>query len=373
MSESALNSPRFRATMNGQVLDGVAGLRVSLPFGFRVGQFDFSKAFVPEDAFPASWWAATGSKTMFVSVELSLDGVTFQQVISGNVDNHQYDPVANTITAAGRDLAASMCDERIVLTYRNQTASQIAAAFALEHGLAANITATTTLAGRYYATDHDEIHSGNFSCATNEWDLLCRLGSKEGITPFVMGNTLYFNPPPTNPVTFPVEFFPNVSGQVVSNVMDLKLERNMTTARDVVVTVRSWNSRKKAALSSTVRTRTKVESTDPSIGPSNYLIVIPNLTQAQCLAKAQQLALDYSQHERSLSATLPSFALISPQTVIQVSGTGTDYDMIYYPQAVTYSVDFEGGARTELYAKFSSSLDLYDGDTGDQVGEDTDI
>lgn len=373
MSASLVNTPRFRVTLNGEILEGVTCLQVSPPLGFRIGQFSFVKAFVASDAFPVSWWAATASKTMLVSIEFATDGVTFLQVVSGNVDNHSFDPIGNSISVAGRDLAASMCDTRIVTTYRNLTASEIASMFAAEHGLNASITATTSLVGRYYDADHDEIHGANFSCATNEWDLLCRLGSQEGITPYVIGNTLFFNPPLPTPSTFPIICSLNAAGTLVSNVTELRLERHMTQARDVIVTVRSWNSRKKDTLSATVRTKTRVASLDPNLLPSTYLIVLPNLTQAQCLEKAQQLALDYSQHERNLSTTFPSFGLINPQTVISLSGTGTDYDQIYYPQAVTYCIEFAGGARTEIFAKSSSNLYLYDVDTGEQIGQSPDF
>jgi hypothetical protein len=199
--------------------------------------------------------------------------------------------------------------------------------------------------------------------------LLCRLGSEEGITPYVLGNTLFFNPPPLNPPTFSITAFRNAAGELASNVTELTLERHMTQARDVVVTVRSWNSRKKNTVSATVGTRTKVASSDPGVLVSNYLITSPNLSQAQCLAKAQQLALAYSQHERVLTATIPSLGLLDPQAVIALSGTGTDYDTTYYPQFVTYCVDFEGGGRTEILAKVSSGLSLYDADTGEQIGE----
>jgi hypothetical protein len=368
-----VKTPRFRLTMNGSILDGITQLQVSLPLSFRVGQFSFTKAFLPQDDFPASWWSATSSKTMLVSVSLSTDGENFLEVITGNVDTHRYDPIANCISVAGRDLAALLCDERIVATYRNQTASQIATSFAAEHGLNTSITATKTLAGRFYDIDHDETHGGEFSCATNEWDLLCRLGSQEGITPYVFGNTLFFNPPSQNPPTFPISFSLNAAGEMVSNVTGLTLERHMTEARDIVVTVRSWHSRKKASLSATVRTKTKSPGTDSNVPPSTYLILVPNLTQQECLAKAQQLALDYSQHERNLSVVFPSFGFMNPATVVPVSGTGTDYDMTYYPQAITYSVDFESGARTEIFAKFSSELYLYDDDTGEQIGESPDL
>ena len=54
------------------------------------------------------------------------------------------------------------------------------------------MTSTTTLVGRYYNADYDTIAAGGFSRAVNEWDLLCLLGQREGIMPYVQGSTLYF-------------------------------------------------------------------------------------------------------------------------------------------------------------------------------------
>ncbi len=364
---STLRTPRFRVTLNGQPLDGVKSVWVSLPFGYRVGQFQICKAFVPNDPFGPSWWAATANQTMLVAIELSADGVSFQQVISGNVDSQEYDPIANEINAMGRDLAASLCDTRILGTYRNQTASEIVETFAAAHGLQADITATSALVGRYYGNDYDAIVSGNFAKATSEWDLLCRLGSIEGVVPYVAGKTLYFNPPPNSPLVFPIQFSSNPAGALVANVTDLRLERHMDLACDVAVTVRSWHSRSKRTFTATVRSQAERFGVSGGIPVTRYLVVIPNLTQAQCLAKAQQLALEYARHERNIIALFPSLGLLTPQTVISLSGTGSDYDMTYLPQSVRYSVSFEGGAQTEIFAKSLSNMDLIDDDTGESI------
>ncbi len=362
-----LRTPRYRVTLNGQPLDGVTSVWVSLPFCYRVGQFGISKAFLPNDPFGPSWWAATANQTMLVAIELSSDGVSFQQVISGNVDFQEIDPVANEMTAMGRDLAAALCDTRILGTYRNQTASEIVTRFAAEHGLQANITPTAPLIGRYYSNDFDAIASGNFSKATSEWDLLCRLGSIEGIVPYVFGNTLYFNPPPNLPPIFPIQFSRNPDGVLTANVTELQLGRHMDLACDVAVTVRSWHSRSKRSYSATVRGRAQGIGLSAHAPVARYLVVIPNLTQAQCLTKAQQLALEYARHERNIVALFPSLGLLTPQTAISLSGTGSDYDTTYLPQAVRYSVSFEGGAQTEIFAKSSSNPILIDDDTGEMI------
>jgi phage protein D len=369
MSESMVNYPRFLVTVNGTVLEGVSKVSVKQAGAFQIGGFCLKKGFIPEDEFPAFWWAATTNKTILVTIELSLDGSTFFPMMTGNVDNHIYDAIENTISIVGRDLAAGMIDTRIVTTFRNLTASEIATQFAAEHGLQAMVTPTTTIVGRIYDVDHDETSSGDFSQMTNEWDLLCRLGEAEGIVPYVSGTTLYFNPPSGNPPVYPVELTRDFNGLLVAGVTELLLERHMTYAQDVVVKVKSWSSRKKTAIISTVRTKTVDEGAVTRVKLPVYLYEVPNLSQAQCLAKAQQLALDISRHERYVRVIIPSLALMSPQTFIPVSGTGTDYDSTYFPLTITYEVTTERGASTFIEATTSSPLALYDDATGQRLGD----
>jgi phage protein D len=367
MSQSSVNYPRFRVTINGAVLDGVGKVSITQANAFQIGSFCFMKGFIAGDAFPASWWAATSNKTILVAIELSVNGSTFFPMMTGNADNHLYDAITNTISVVGRDLAGSLIDTRITTTYRNLTASEVASKLASEHGLQVSITPTTTIVGRIYDVDHDETSCGDFSRVTNEWDLICRLGEAEGIIPYVFGSTLYFNPLSGNPPTYPVELTRNANGLLVAGVTGLMLERHMTYARDVIVTVKSWSSRKKTTITSTVRTKTRDGSVDRAVKPTTYLYEVPNLSQPQCLAKAQQLALDISQHERYARISIPSLALMTPQTLIPVSGTGTDYDMTYFPLTVTYEVAAEQGAVTIVEAKFSSPLDIFDIGTGQQL------
>ena len=363
-----VNIPRYRITLNGATLTGITRVSVTQANAFDIGKFHFTKAFVEGDAFPPEWWCGTANKTMAIEIDMAVDGVSFTQVLTGKVDNHNWDPINNELSVTGRDLAALMMDTFITATYRNLTSSQIAQKFAAEHSLQANVTATPTLVGRYYDTDHDVTNSSSGTPATNEWDLLCQLGAKEGIIPYIQGNTLYFNLPPVNPPVFNCIVSRTANG-VFSNAEGVSLVRNLTVARDVVVTVRSWHSRFKKSFSATVRTKTKTPGTDTTLKPTVYDFVETNLTQAQCQARAQQLALDISQHERNVGINAPSLILMTPQYAIQVSGTGTDYDMTYTAQTITYQVDSEGGASTTIAAKFSSPIDLYDDNTGQVLGD----
>jgi phage protein D len=363
-----VNAPRFRVTMNGVAMDGMKEMHVKLAKVFQVGTFSLVKAFVTDDAFPASWFADTGTKTMLVEIDVSTDGTTFQTLLTGNVDSHGWDVVANTVTMAGRDQAAVFLDTRTVGTLRNQTASQIAQTLAASHGLTAEVGSDAALVGRKYDIDFDKTKGGDFSEATNEWDLLCRLGSQAGIAPYMQGSVLCFQPPPSSPPSYAVTVQRGDDGLVMS-AEGLTLERHMTTARDVIVTVESWNSKAKKKFSATYRTSTKKASGDADVQPTRYFYRLPNYTQAQCQDYATQKALDISTHERNIQVRAPSFVMLTPVHVVSVSGTGTDYDQTYYPQAISYAITFDHGASTDIAAKYSSPIYLYDNDTGEQVGE----
>lgn len=364
-----LQYPNFIVYMNGTALQGVESVTVTEPVAFKVGTFRFSKVFVPNDNFPAEWWCATSSKTMRVEIYLSTDTKSFTRRILGNVDSHSFDPIAGTISVAGRDLGALLVDSRVLKTHRNMTASEIATNLANAVGLTAQVTNTKTLTGRLYDTDHDQSSGDSHLVATNQWDLLCRLGSREGIIPYVQGETLYFQTVPQNPPLFTAEFSRDANGYPVSNVNGIKLTRYLTQARDVKVTVRSWHSRSKKTFSATFRTSTKIPGESPHQAPTIYIFNAANLTKAQCSQRAQKIALDISQHERNTSISIPYLSLLSPTYQLQIKGTGTDYDMTYAMQRISYHIDIRSGGQTSIDAKFSSPVNLYDDDTGEIVGE----
>ena len=122
-------------------------------------------------------------------------------LIQGEADTVAYDVLNRTVDVEGRDLTARLLDARTQETFSNQTASEIAETLAGRHGLTPNVSATSTLAGRYYSTEHDRITLGQFSRATTEWDLLSFLAAREGFDVFVAGQTLTFAPPSSNPAT----------------------------------------------------------------------------------------------------------------------------------------------------------------------------
>jgi hypothetical protein len=364
MSQSIARAPRVQVLANGAALTGVLSVQWSDPLAYNVGSFTIAKGFTPVDANGPAWWANTGNKQIDIEIKLALAPTGYVSMFTGQVDSHSLDPLRRTISLRGRDMAAQFLDTRITETYQNLTASEIAAALAQAHGMTAQVTPTTTLVGRYYSADHDTMAAGGFSCAVNEWDLLCLLGQREGIVPYVQGNVLHFQIPGTPPPYYALWVGQNSDGVMLSNCKTLSCERALTMARDVQVTVKSWHSGKKTVVTGSAVTKT-LKASDPAVPKTLYVFEIPNLTSAQAAAAAQRLAQDIAQHERTITARLPGIATLTPQTLFTLTGTGTDYDGIdYFSAQVTHSVTPRGGFETSISAKNYSPLSLFDGASG---------
>ena len=90
-----------------------------------------------------------------------------------------------------------------------------------------------------------------------------------------------------------------------SALLDLRLERSLTLARDIEVTVKSWNSRQQSAFAQTARRCTGRGSVRTAGLRSDTSIVRPNLTSDQALQLAQQMLAELTRHERVICATMP--------------------------------------------------------------------
>jgi len=140
------------------------------------------------------------------------------------------------------------------------------------------------------------------------------------------------------------------------NVERLRFARNMTISKDVKVIVKSWNAKQKKAFSVEVKathSKNKVtRNAKVKYGEAQtYAYTIPGLTQQQALVKAQTLLADISKHEMRMEATLPGDDILSTRTLVEMIGTGTAFDQVYYPDSVIRSMSLHDGYKMELRAK----------------------
>jgi phage protein D len=250
----------------------------------------------------------------------------------------------------GRDLTAALIENRTQETFANRTSSEIATIFAQRHNLTPVVTSTTTPVGRYYQNEHDRIALNQFSRSMTEWDLLIFLAGQEGFDVFVSGTSLYFQPA-SGPVRIPYTVTP---GQL----QDLRLERSLTLARDIVVTVKSWNSRQQSAFTQTVRASGqrggRSGGSDQAQSSQHYVFVRPNLTMNDALKLAQQKAAELTQHERVWEATMPGDLTLDPRGMIQLVGTSTDFDQTYFIDVIDRHLSLQRGFVQRVRAKNTS-------------------
>ncbi len=336
MPASSVRAPRVDVLLNGSRLAGVIDAEVSSIGHFSADRFRLRVAL---SANAISLWDQTA---MAMDLRLSLGG-SWVSLVQGNVDRIDVDPIRREVELEGRDLTAGLIEARTQEAFVNQTSSDIATLLAGRHGLQADVTATTVPAGRYYQSEHSRITLGQFSRATTEWDLLIYLAQREGFDVWVEADTLHFKPADTDAA----------NGIVLApaDCLDLKLERSLTLARDIEVVVKSWNSRQKQAFSETAR-----QSAARGGAALRYVYVVPNLTPAAALQRAQRILAELSQHERNVTVTLPGELAMQPRMPLALSGTGTGFDGSYEIAEVTRRFSERSGFVQMVRAKSLPTL-----------------
>ena len=345
-------APRLRLLANGVPIQGAVEASVISNNHYAADRFMATVALGIDLWATAAFWAS--QTDILLDVQFSLDGgATFFSLVQGLVDSVAIDVLTGSLRIEGRDLTAALIENRTQETFANRTSSEIAVIFAQRHNLIPVVTATTTPVGRYYQNEHDRIALNQFSRSMTEWDLLIFLAGQEGFDLYVKGTSLYFQP--TSETTAPALTV------MPGDLQELRLERSLTLARDIVVTVKSWNSRQQNAFTQTVRAsgRRSGGGTDGTGGgsrgtPQHFVFVRPNLTMSDALKLAQQKAAELTQHERVWEAVMPGDLTIDPRSAIQLIGTGTDFDQVYFIDMIERHLSIETGFVQRVRAKNTS-------------------
>jgi phage protein D len=269
-------------------------------------------------------------------------------LILGGVDEVQISFPENMIVLSGRDLTSKFIDNKTTEKFQNHTSSEIVKILAARRGLKADVTNTSTIVGKYYQIDHVRLTD-----ETSEWDLLTFLAQEEGFNVYVKGMTLFFHPLPSEKdkpylITLNRETFLTLQS---SNAKSLKMGRNLTIAKDVIVKVRSWNMKQKKGFTVTVKAthnkNTVLAGAAQPIGDAQvFTYRFANLTKQQALEKAQKLLRQISSHEMNLSLSLVGDNILSNQNVIQLQSTNSNFDQFYFPTNITRSIEMDGFTMT---------------------------
>jgi phage protein D len=316
-----VNQPQVRVLVGDTPLAGAIALEVEQVAYFAAGRFVVTVALGG-----AAYFASLGMQTVTISVAVSAAG--FVELLTGQIDNIRIDLLENTATLSGRDLSARLIDTQISETFANQTASKIATLIACRHGLAANVTATTTPVGQYYELDHARSALSLNSRNGSEWNMLSALAQAEGFALSVAGTTLNFGPPPTG---IPVLLTP---GSCMALALDV------ATTIPLSATVKSWNTRNKAVVTQTAGADSGGAAT----------LIRPNLTSAQANTLAANHLSALRRHATILMATIPGETVLTPASPILLSGTNSALDQTYVIDAIIRSIDMRNGFVETIHA-----------------------
>jgi len=338
-------SPLARIIVNGDLIQGLIEVEVICNNHFSADRFSASFALNARPPYGSAFWSSELDIT--VEVLFSLDSTTFVSLFSGAVDTVSMNATKRLVHITGRDLSAQLIEARTAETFSNRTSSEIASLLAGRHGLTSNVVQTATPVGRYYQDEHDRVTLSQFSRSTTEWDLLVFLALQEGFNVSVTGTTLNFLP--ANNLT-QVQYL-----VTPANCIDMRLERCLTLARDIEVTVKSWNSRQNNGLTRiATSTNSAGLSSSGSTNLQRYVFVHPNLTAGQALNFAQQKLGDITMHERVVEFVVPGDLSLRAVGQLVVAGTGTEFDQTYYIDLVERRLNLNEGFTQRVRAKSSS-------------------
>ncbi|PKN07941.1 MAG: hypothetical protein CVU73_11115 [Deltaproteobacteria bacterium HGW-Deltaproteobacteria-8] len=358
---SAVRLPRGMVKLNGQPITGWVEWEVDNNAHYQADTWrvTFAAAALPI-AKNAAWLTAQADLTVellagFPADPRAYDASELTSFIIGRADDMTFDPAKNVIELSGRDYTSQFIDAKTTEKFANKTASQIAQILAARHNMTCNTVPTKALAGTYYQIDH-----ATMADERTEWDLLVWLARMCQYSVFVTGTVLNFVPQldPEKGDKYIIKWqapTPECASPT-ANVERIRFSRNLTIAKDVIVIVKSWNAKQKKAFSVTARaTKSKNKVTRnskvPYGQPQTYSYTIPGLTHQAALEKAQNILADISKHEMRMDSTLPGDGILSTQTLVQVVGTETAFDQVYYPESVIRSLSLHEGYKMELRAK----------------------
>lgn len=351
---------RLRVLLAGEVIPGAISADVTTNNWYQPDRFSLAFALNADPARGLAWWSDQQNVQLDTQVSLN-GGASWASLVVGNIDAVSLNPIHGLLEVEGRDLSSVLHEARTQEAFQNRTASEIATILAGRHGLTADVDATTTLVSRWFAEDHDHITLGEFSRTTTEWDFLTYLAQREGMDCYVTGTTLHFKQPvPATGAAWLAHWQP-AGGNAVQqgNVTSLKMARSLTLAKDIEVWVRSWNA--KQARSFTKKAKAigaKSGSAQPAksnnviqSATQRYVYVIPNLSEDDAQKRANALLADLSKHERSIVFDAPGDPALTPRTMVQLSGTGTQFDQAYFVDSIGWHVSFDQGFTMTVAAK----------------------
>ena len=358
-----ISAPRLRVLTNGQEIPGAITTSVHLNNAYHAATCHLEFA---ASAAGFDWWDSLLPPVMLdvqacdVGMQAAGFDPVWTSIFTGEIDTIDTHPANSLVVVDCRDLTARLIDTKIQAAYRNLTSSEIVTQLATNAGLTPVVTATTTMADRYYQQDHDRITLNQFSRVSTAWDLAVFLAQREAFDVWVEGVELHFAPRASiTGEAFVVQWVKPAANNPVasSSVQDLRCRRSLTFAKDIEVAVRSWRSADAAGFTKTVRAigaknaAAGASSMQSGMGAQRYVFVIPNLTEDQALQKAREELEFLTRNERNIDFRMPYDQRLTVRTPLQLTGRGAAWDMAYYVDGIDVELSMNDGLLMSVRAK----------------------
>lgn len=342
-----VRQPRGLVRVNGQSFDAWVSFEVESNSFYRADTFRASLALSAlPDGFGPDWFATQKDLEVELFAGFPPDADTFTATdltslflgIADEVVTHWHNGL---IELNGRDLTAPMIDSKSSEKFTDRKASDVATLLAGRHGLTPVVTATTETVGRFYKSEHIQLQDDR-----SEWDLLTFLAKEENFVVYVRGRELHFEPAPDETASpYVLEVMDGVGDRTVAgDFISLTTTRELTLAKDIKVTVKSWNAKQKKGF---VRSAFRKKAGGKNV--QEYTYIIGGLTDEQAQARANAILADLSRHEVKLEFEAPGDLTLTVPTPIQLKGT--PLDQIFYPDTVRRTMDRDQGFRMTVEAK----------------------
>jgi phage protein D len=361
--ESHARPPRGAVTLDGEIITGWESMEVDNN-AYRSAD-TFRVVFVASKLPPTrglDWFAA--QRQLLVECFISNDQGNYDadyrplpadRLILGQADDVSIDLVAGTVEISGRDLTARLIDTKTTEHFKENTSADIANILAFRNNLEAKVVATKDKIGKYYAYDRVTLAQEQ-----SDWQILTTLASIEDYTVYVKGWELHFEPrKPAGTDYFVIDWTRanQDNASPTSNAVSLQFSRSLTIAKGATVEVRSFNAKNGKPVIATFPKSSK----DVRIGQSTaktqvYKRFFAGLTFVQAQSWAEKIYRQIVAHEMRLTAYLPGVGLdvLDCTKAIQVRGTETAFNQIYYPESVIRTLSMNEGYRMNIRAKNSS-------------------
>ena len=258
-------------------------------------------------------------------------------LITGEVDNAEYDFIGRVIRLSGRDKSAKLHDSKANEKWQNKKPSEIVQDLISRVGLSGNIASSALMAGKQL--EQDFVHlADNVSFAY----LIHKLAQKDGARWWVDAQGK-FNYQPLGAPQGNYSIMINQDTQPISSdCVFLRVARNIQAGKTISATVKAWHPKKKQVFSYT-------SNVEGNGGPVVYNYHMPTLLQDHVEKHAKSQAAEKARHELTVNATVVGDPSVSAGMGLSLSGTGY-FDQVFDIDTVHHEFGMSGH-RTSITAR----------------------